>query len=273
MIDDEEEVKVFFSRNNYYRFTGYALQFRISENDSNYRQDVKFSLIRQIYEFDEKLRNLIVLYLGKTEVMFRTVIANTFSLRHCTKEPYDQHYDSNLFGLKTEFEDLKKSFNKHRHDYYGDLLLTKHHVKKYGDKMPLWVIVELMSFSDLSRLYSFMFDSDQKEIASRFGIRNDTLQNNMHCLVVLRNRCAHLARLYNSNINPPVQFSPVFLKNNKEIKNGSLYAHLLNLRNRQPTKEDKKSFEQDLIHLVNQYKDSLDLKLMGFPSNWESLPC
>ena len=273
IIEDEEEVRAFFSKNNYYRFTGYALQFRVSPNSSDYQDGVEFKKIKRIYEFDERLRNLVMSYLGKTEVLFRTVISNTFSLLHCNKEPYDQHYNSDNYGLKAGFEKLKIAFSEHRHEYYGDMLMTRHHAKKYGDKMPLWVIAELMSFSDLSRLYSFMFSSDQNAISSKFGVSSDMLQNNMHCLVVLRNKCAHLSRLYNSVINPSVQFSQEFLRKNPELNNGSLYAHLLNLRNRQPTTQDKRRMAQDLINLVKEYIDCLDLKLMGFPLNWESMPC
>ena len=38
-------------------------------------------------------------------------------------------------------------------NYYKDSLIVKHHKIKYSSKMPLWVIVELMSFSNMSKLY------------------------------------------------------------------------------------------------------------------------
>lgn len=35
---------------------------------------------------------------------------------------------------------------------------------KYSSKMPLWVIVELMSFSNMSKLYSSMYYSEKDAI-------------------------------------------------------------------------------------------------------------
>jgi abortive infection bacteriophage resistance protein len=43
--------------------------------------------------------------------------------------------------------------------------------------MPLWVIVELMSFSNLSKLYSAMYYSEKDAIANMVGIGRDTLEN------------------------------------------------------------------------------------------------
>ena len=69
--------------------------------------------------------------------------------------------------------------------------------------MPLWVMVELMSFSNISKLYSSMYISEKETIAQAVGIKYKTLENHLHCLSVLRNKCAHAARLYNTEFNPP----------------------------------------------------------------------
>jgi len=49
--------------------------------------------------------------------------------------------------------------------YYKDSLIVKHHKIKYSSKIPLWVIVELMSFSNMSKLYSSMYYSEKDAIA------------------------------------------------------------------------------------------------------------
>ena len=50
-------------------------------------------------------------------------------------------------------------------------------------------------------------------------IRKDTLENHLHCLAVLRNKCAHAARMYNTDFNPPAKFTTSFLRKHPEIKN------------------------------------------------------
>lgn len=59
--------------------------------------------------------------------------------------------------------------------------------------MPLWVIVELMSFSNLSQLYSSMYFSVKDTIASAVGVGRDTLENHLHCLSVGWNKITEVA--------------------------------------------------------------------------------
>jgi abortive infection bacteriophage resistance protein len=153
-------------------------------------------------------------------------------------------------------------------NYYRDSLIVKHHKMKYSSKMPLWVIVELMSFSNLSKLYSAMYYSEKDAIANMVGIGRDTLENHLHCLSVLRNKCAHAARMYNTDFNPPAKFTTSFLRKHPEIKNNSLFAYTLVLLKRLPDKESKKSFIQTLETLTEEYKDDIDMKLIGFPENY-----
>ena len=72
--------------------------------------------------------------------------------------------------------------------------------------------VELMSFSNMSKLYSAMYYSEKDAIASMVGTGRDTLENHLHCLSVLRNKCSHAARMYNTDFNPPAKFSKTFLR-------------------------------------------------------------
>ena len=126
-----------------------------------------------------------------------------------------------FFTLRRDIMDLKKSLT-----YYKDSLIVKHHKIKYSSKMPLWVIVELMSFSNMSKLYSSMYYSEKDAIANMVGVGRDTLENHLHCLSVLRNKCAHAARMYNTDFNQPAKFTVSFLRKHPEIKT-THYLHIL----------------------------------------------
>lgn len=161
IIANYEEAKNVLKTVNYYRFTGYALQFR--------------------------------------------------------KSPYDQHYDENNFYNKKGYREVMDAFGKEK-NYYKDSLIIKHHKLKYSSKMPLWVIVELMSFSNMSKLYSSMYYSEKDAIAHTIGVSRDTLENHLHCLAVLRNKCAHAARMYNTEFFPPAKFTSSFLRKHPEMQ-------------------------------------------------------
>ena len=255
---------------NYYRLTGYALQFRVSENESLYTGNISFDDVYNIYKADEHLRNLLRLYIEKAEIYYRTQIAYGFAISKCTVPPYDQHYNENNFCDKDGYNHVMVNFGREK-DYYKDSLIVKHHKDKYSGEMPIWVMVELMSFSGLSKLYKSMYISEKSEIAKAIGVNYTTLENHLHCLSVLKNKCAHGARLYNTEFYPPAKFTSEFLKRNPEIKNNSLFAYILILLKRLPDKQSKQELIESVQNLIEQYKNDIDIKLMGFPTNYISV--
>lgn len=267
IISDKEAAKEILKQINYYRFTGYALQFRKNPSDSNYIGGTNFETIYHLYKVDEILRDTFRRYIEKAEVYYRTQISYGFSIAKCINPPHDQHYDENNFFYKKGYNEVMDNFGREK-NYYKDSLIVKHHKLKYSNKMPLWVIVELMSFSNLSKLYSSMYYSEKDFIACSVGIGRDTLENHLHCLSVLRNKCAHAARMYNTDFNPPAKFGSSFLRKHPEIKNNSLFAYTLVLLRRLPDKDSKESLIRTLENLLEEYKDDIDMKLIGFPTNY-----
>lgn len=267
IISDREKAKEILKRINYYRFTGYTLQFRKNPSDSDYIEGTSFETVYHLYKVDEILRDTFRRYIEKAEVYYRTQISYGFSIVKCKKAPYNQHYDENNFYNKEGYREVMDNFGKEK-NYYKDSLVVRHHKAIYSGKMPLWVIVELMSFSNLSKLYSSMYYSEKDIIANMVGVSRDTLENHLHCLSVLRNKCAHAARMYNTDLNPPAKFTKSFLRKHPEIKNNSLFAYTLVLLKRLPDEESKKSLILTIENLMEEYKDDIDMGLIGFPDNY-----
>lgn len=267
IVNDREKAIQVLKDINYYRFSGYALQFRKNPEDSDYIDGTTFESVYHLYIVDERLRDLFRMYIEKAEVYYRTQIAYGFAITKCVEPPYDQHYDENNFFLKKGYREVIDSFNREK-NYYKDSLIVKHHKSKYDSKMPLWVMVELMSFSNLSKLYSAMYYSEKDKIAQAIGIGRDTLENHLHCISVLRNKCAHAARLYNTTFNPPARFTKEFLRKNPEVRNNSLFAYTLVLLKRLPENKDKRDFVDAVHTVIEQYKDDIEMALIGFPENY-----
>ena len=269
ILNDEYAINI-LSHVNYYRLTGYALQFRKSEHDSDYITGTNFDTIWNIYQFDEKLRHILRLYIEKTEVFYRTLISNQFAKLKCTTAPYDQHYDENNYYFKSGFREVKEKLNKEI-DNFKDSLFVQHHKNKYSYRMPIWVCVELMSFSNLSKFYNCMYNTDKEIIAKCVGTGPKTLSNHLHCLSVLRNKCAHATRLYNIEYNPPASFSKSFLRSNPEIRNDTLFAYILVLLRRLPEDNDRLNLISEITMLVNEYQNYIDLDLIGFPQHYRDI--
>lgn len=270
IIKDEKSAENFIHSVNYYRLTGYMLQFRKGSSSSDLASPHSFEEIQRLYIFDCNLRHILRKYLEIIEVHYKTQVSNYFALEKCLTPPYDQHYDESNYYNKSGFKHVLSTFSSNQR-YYTDSLIVKHHKERYGGKMPLWVMVEMMSFSSFSKLYSAMYRSSQENIARHLHVNAKTLVNHLHCLSMLRNKCAHAARLLNVRYNPPAKMSSSFLRNNPSISNSSLFAYILVLKWRLPNTDLQSQLKTDINNLTTEFKDVLDLSLIGFPANYMNI--
>lgn len=268
--DERENAERYLSHVNYYKLTGYTLQFRKDVESSDLVTSHLFSEIKKLYDFDAEMRQMLRRYLEVVETYCKTQIANTFALEKCTNPPYDQHYDEANYFNKEGFRHIMQNFEREQ-SYYADSLIVKHHKEKYEGKMPLWVMTELMSFSSVSKLYNAMYQSSKQRIAKNFGIGYETLENHLHCLSVLRNKCSHAGRLMDIRYNPPAKLSQKFLQNHPSVSNSSLFAYLLVLKWRLPTSEQKDNFRKNLFVILKKYNDAINLPWIGFPQDYRNI--
>ena len=267
-ITDIDYAKQILSEVNYYRFTGYAYQFRDKHNPDDYLPRTKFNSILRLYEFDGELRCILKSYLDLIELYMRSQIAHGFAMTKCLNPPHTQHYDSTNFYNKISHAGIFSSLKREKLNS-RDSLFVIHHDKKYKGKMPLWVIVELLSFTNLSKLYSAMYYSEQDLIAVNIGITKETLRNHLHCLANLRNKVAHAGRLYNVSYNPPVMLGRTYLKQNPDINSDTLFAYLIVLMRRLPRKADKAKFAKEIKRVMCKYRGYVQLPILGFPVDYK----
>ena len=114
IITDREKAKDILKRVNYYRFTGYALQFRQDPSGSDYIVGTTFETVYHLYKVDEILRDIFRRYIENAEVYYRTQIAYGFSIAKCTETPYDQHYDENNFYNKKGYREVMENFSREK---------------------------------------------------------------------------------------------------------------------------------------------------------------
>lgn len=130
IVNDKQRVIEKLEQINYYRLTGYALQFRVEPNKSEYVVGTTFENIYKLYIVDEKLRNLCRIYIEKAEIYYKTQIAYGFSIMKCLIPPHNQHYDRNNFYNKSGYDEVMENLKKEK-NYYKDSLVVKHHMCKY----------------------------------------------------------------------------------------------------------------------------------------------
>ena len=99
--------------------------------------------------------------------------------------------------------DLLAGVNYYRLTGYAiPFSIDREHFKPKADlsdlvaEIPIWAAVEVCSFGTLTKLYSNLKKPYQQKIARVYSIKCDILDSYLHHLVVMRNCCAHHARLF-----------------------------------------------------------------------------
>ena len=238
----------------YYRLSAYFLTFK--QEDGKYKSGTKFDNIYRIYEFDRKLRSLLLSAIEKIEVYLRA----TLSYYHGGKYGALGYLNPNNFNSKHNAERFSETIQREI-DNNKKVLFVKHHMDNYDGQFPIWVISELFTFGTLSYFYNDLITADKKALfASDF--RN--YESWLRCCTDLRNVCAHYGRLY-YRIFPaiPAGF------NLEEGAGRRLWGAILTIKALYPDKESWHShFIPTIQALFDEYNDWIDLYHLAFPPDW-----
>lgn len=224
----------------------------------------------KLYCFDSQLKSNLIRTIEQIEIEFRTQISYFLSIKYGS----DVLMNEKNFINKTNkdgqsiysliISNLKKEIYRQKNKPF-----VKHHIKKYNGMFPIWVSVELMSFGNLSSLYSILNNQDKKMIANYYNTDSKYLKNRLMCLVEIRNICAHYTRLYNM----PLKETPRLYTENEKYKRkqNKIFPILLIIKRLLNSNEQWISLLKDLKNTFNKYNGVFKLEYMGFPNNWAEI--
>ena len=257
-IEDSEYAEKILRRVNYYRLSAYGLTLKDPINTNQYMSGSSFNQMLSLYEFDRKLRLLLLGVLETIEIAFRTHIsyemAHKFGpLGYKNKENFineKYHQDS--------MEELEKLISKSRK---GELFI-QHHFKKYNGIIPIWAAIEVTSFGFLSKQYRNLNEEVKKHIAKvYYNVPFYYLESWLQTLSNVRNICAHYGRLYNKKLT----FKPrLFKEEGNQFNDWHIFAAIYIIQ-RLLTITEGNRFITDLEALISEYEDSIDFSHIGFP--------
>ena len=271
IIEDPEFARKFLTHLNYYRLSGYSLTLR--KNDKFY-PNVSFENIMQIYHFDKELKSLLMRYLEDIEIALRSHIAYELGKLDSDENSEISYRRVENFASEAHFEqfssDLITAHKDARHEPF-----VKHHDRKYSGRLPVWAMVETLSFGSASRLFSSLSVPLQKQICDEYysGMRYTIIENWLEGLVVLRNLCAHHARLFNRGIVYSPSFSSEdnnFFEEQGYERNqigNKLFFRLIIVARLSPLPNIKEALIADISALSDKYP-FVDLSHYGFLPNW-----
>jgi len=268
--EDYDSAKQFLLKNNYYRISGYSLTLR---NHDKFYENISITDVMDIYFFDHELRHILLKYLEFIETLIKSLFAYEFSRLYGGLG----HLNSANFNDISEYLRILAKVKEQRDKSLSDEAYIQHYVKDLQEEMPLWVYVELLSFSDISKLYSISKPELQSIIADHCGFtvpqKVDILKEYLYGMTILRNFCAHGRRLYNRLFvrKPTLNSREKKLLNKDEkgvIDNSHLFGFILELKRILP-KDAFDEMKVSIISLTNKYP-SVQMRHYGFCDDWQN---
>ncbi|MFD9664319.1 Abi family protein [Rhodococcus sp. NPDC059968] len=296
VVNDRREAIHALKRIGYYRLSAYWYPLRLIDVTGTearrrldeFHPDATFDNVIRLYEFDAKLRSVLMQGLADLEIALRVRLAYNLGKidpfghlkpdlldRGTTDEPSQTYDGTNYEAWRARYDKLcQESSNE---DY------VKHFREKYDGRLPIWTATELMDFGAIVRLIGFLPARDQQKIAGAFGLKRATdLISWSRSLNVVRNHCAHHARMWNRSIPyPPAKVRAnvvpdrmAHLAETKKENIARVYylAALLAglLVQIVPATNWPRTFKTQARKLP-EIQQVASLNVMGFPEAWESL--
>ena len=275
LIIYDDDLALFHLRTiSYYRLSTYWHIFREIEQDGSFSDDFKegsqFNEVMKLYEFDSRLRLLVMDAIERIEVYARTLFTYHVGHRygtfgHTRATTFHPKFDHAPWLEKLE-EDTARS---------KDVFIS-HYKSKYAGfpTLPIWMVTEVMSLGSLSFGYRGLKNDDKKIISNEFALHYKCLADWLHTLTYIRNICSHHGRLWNRELairpgmmrarawNPPV--SP---------RNDRVFYILLIIRYLLQKAYSSDEWKKQCDHLLKPIAEDRKWRTaMGIPENWVEHP-
>ena len=272
MIDDEAEAFAILERVSYFRLASY---WRVMEEDKAqhvFKPNSHFSNVLTLYRFDSELKSLVFNSIQRIEIAVRTRMIQQFSMKYGSFWFMDKQLFASEDIFRKNLAILRNAVERSIEDFVLE------HFQRYDepDMPPVWKSLELATLGILSRMYSNFADNAlKKQVARSFTIpQHEFMRNWLENLTVVRNICAHHARLWNNYTSIQLRLPhrlPYSWLTNFNIPEGRLYPQLCCIAYWLNSIDQKNTFVADFKALLTKYP-TVDTAAMGFPRGWQQEP-
>lgn len=226
-ISDAITTEQWLSSVGYYRLSGYWYPYRVRNRptgapptiDDVFQQGTSFGHVIELYDFDRKLKLLVLDAIERVEIAMRVRVGHTLgrhgAFAHTDPTVLSPEFTSTpdistppglvkwLGSAHTKWlRKIEQDQSRSKEEF------VKHFTRKYGGPLPVWVVTEILDFGALSHLYEGLKQKDRDDIAASFGLLDNSgaghgaaLASWMKNLNYIRNTCAHHSRLWNRNMD------------------------------------------------------------------------
>lgn len=258
----------------YYRLKGYFSDL-IDPATKKFPKGTTFDNILKIYEFDVKLSHILFEYLTKIEIALRARLVDALSI----------YNDALILNDPSMFED-KEHYWKNQASIASEIarsndVFIKHNFDKHEGAIPMWAVVEVMSFGTLSKVIKTLKTGTKSAyltLASHYKIKTKNgkeatpsksmLSSWVHAVSDMRNVCAHNSRIYNRSLSTIPQLISTDTINPPPKFNG-VYQIILAMKYLRPSDDSWSAFVTELNSLFKMYSPIVTPQKLHFPKDWK----
>lgn len=203
---DEAKLKEMLLDIGYYRL-GFYCYYYFDKKANKFSKDIKISDIINLYYLDIDLKYLLLKYINRIEINFRTKLIYYVSMRY--KENSRWYVDDTIMDVES-IEAFKQ--NVYTEKFKKDnLTLKKHHIKNPEDEFaPCWKVFEYLTFGAIITIFGNIKDQSVKQIiADKYGMNDlNKFFRLLHTVRQVRNICAHSGVLFDYTLPLSVSSIP-----------------------------------------------------------------
>ena len=271
VVTDTAKAEHCLEHHNYYRISAYRFPLSDPANSHQFLPGTTFEQLWGLYVFDGALRLLVMEAAKRVEISVRSRLAYEYGHTYGAHSYSDASHFRNAKKHAATLKKIDAEISRSKEDF------ILHFRQNHGlARPPIWAACEVMSFGNLSILYSIIGqDRDKKRLASTYGLSISDFGSLLHHIGYVRNLCAHHSRLWNRRFTITVELpkkKPTALIPNlnpgekQRIYNTLvLLAHLMNII--QPgsgwATRVRQLIEAQAFPVASH---------MGFPADWQSRP-
>ena len=279
IIPDKEYARKILLKIGYFPLiNGYKEVFKESNNDQ-FKRGTTFEDIYELYSFDNDLRNIFLKYILVAERNIKSSLSYHFCKEYGDLQ--SDYLDVNNYdytGKKKSVINKMVKIMSGQLRYDSDYVYIRHYMTVY-QYVPLWVLMNVLTIGQLSKIYASQKGRIQIKVCQDFGpLKINELGKMLAVMTKFRNVCAHNDRLFDfrtkdalldRNIYERLQITKE--KGRYKYGKNDLYAQVIILK-LFLSDEDFRIFFHDLKRCFKKHPIHKEiLEKMGFPENWERI--
>lgn len=284
LVEDKERAMRVLAATGYYHMSGYWYPYRKATDTPSVRLDtfkdgVSFNAIEKLMLFDSKLRGYLFGLIADIEIAMRCriayIVGKTDAFGHKNATLFEPEYLMPRGKYSEWITKLERQLDESRETFVA------HYKQKYQLPFPIWISCELWDFGMISNFYTMLRREARDTIALSLSLdKSALLKNWLHALNVIRNICAHNARLWNRGLavslmlpsEAKVQGLGFLQKEHYSPTRIAAAIFVIIWLHRQinPQSKMRERLYLHLCELEGIHLPGLDYSVMGFKKDWEN---